>query len=170
MNRSKPGGARECASGGPRRTLVIAYGNSSRRDDAAGHYVVEELAKAIGAAAAGVELVKAHQLDVVMAERVASQDLVIFIDASLPTEQDERVRVLWIGVGAEESGPATSHVLSPGELLAVAGRLYGQAPEGILVTIRGEDFSFGEGLSTSTRAAAAEAAEKTKKLLCTSDQ
>ena len=169
MNRSKPGGARECASGGPRRTLVIAYGNSSRRDDAAGHYVVEELAKAIGAAA-GVELVKAHQLDVVMAERVASQDLVIFIDASLPTEQDERVRVLWIGVGAEESGPATSHVLSPGELLAVAGRLYGQAPEGILVTIRGEDFSFGEGLSTSTRAAAAEAAEKTKKLLCTSDQ
>ena len=44
------------------KTLVIGYGNESRRDDGIGRYVVEQLAKQD---LPGVELQTAHQLHLI---------------------------------------------------------------------------------------------------------
>ena len=45
------------------------------------------------------------------------------------------------------------HAFLPEEILGLALALHGRAPPAALVTIAGEDFSFGRGLSPSVQAA-----------------
>lgn len=144
------------------RSLVIGYGNPSRRDDGVGWHVVNGLRRrwgqpALPPLADGWEdlggqrdTLFLQQLTPELAATVADYDLVVFVDASLRPGQ-EPVRV----------GPvvpryrlaAISHHLDPSTLLALSERLYGRAPRGLLVSIRGHDFDFGEQLSPETAAA-----------------
>jgi Ni,Fe-hydrogenase maturation factor len=69
-----------------------------------------------------------------LAETLAGYDRVWFVDAHVGVIPELVRRVS----------------LKPEALLALAGQLYGRAPEGELFSIRGFDFDFGYGLSAET--------------------
>ena len=141
--------------------LVIAYGNPSRMDDGAGHYILNRLNHAwglppvglLGEPGADTVEVDGHrlrtmwvqQLDMGLAEDCAQVDRVLFVDAHV----DEVGLV--IAPVAEPSGLGlTSHVLTAATVLALAGSAYGHRPEGFRCTVRGERFDFSEQMTPDT--------------------
>ncbi|MCC7519234.1 MAG: hydrogenase maturation protease [Verrucomicrobiae bacterium] len=143
----------------PPRALVLGYGNPDRNDDGAGWAAIEALH---AGPPPDTELDTAHQLEVEMAERIASFDRVVFVDAAVP-EFPEPLAIFEIAPGWRSH--ATAHHLTPGDLLALAETLYGKKPRVTLVTIRGRDFHFGSTLSPETRAAVEEAVQRIRALL-----
>ncbi|GAB4506450.1 MAG: hydrogenase maturation protease [Anaerolineales bacterium] len=150
-----------------RRTLVIGYGNPYRRDDGVALHVANLLRAEQGlrplaldedgldACGYPLDTVVLHQLLPEIAPMLADYDLVVFVDAHTGVIPDD-VRVLPV---QEEYGfQAVTHHMSPGMMLALARAARGRAPDAALVSIRGEDFDFGEGLSAGCKARADAAA------------
>ena len=144
------------------RSLVIGYGNPSRRDDGVAWHVVNALRRrwgqpALPPLADGWEdlggrrdTLFLQQLTPELAATVAEYDLVVFVDASLlPTQEPVRVGP----VAPRYRLAAISHHLDPAALLALSEQLNGRAPQGFLVSIQGHDLNFGEELSPETAAA-----------------
>lgn len=126
--------------------LVIAYGNPLRADDGVGHHVAARLASA-----AGVRVVTGHQLMPEMAEDVSRAALVVFVDAEEgPSPGTVRERA----VAAAAADRILTHHVTPETLLACAADWYGRAPAGVLMTVAGGDFSYGEALSPPVARAA----------------
>lgn len=125
------------------KPLVVGFGHPLRRDDGVGLWVAQRLE-----GMPGVEVIAAPALTPELIPKLASADLVIFVDARMGAGpvRWERVRP-----GAR---PALIHALSPQGLLAWAEYLFGDYPEAWLVTLPARDLSFGEGLSLRTRRAA----------------
>jgi hydrogenase maturation protease len=123
------------------KTLVIGYGNESRRDDGVGRYVVEQLAKHD---LPDVELQTAHQLEVELAETLTHFDRVIFVDAAIPDAPTPIQRSV---VTPTFQSHAVAHYLTPPDVLSLSETLYGHVPQATLFSIRGRDFNFGTELS-----------------------
>ena len=132
------------------KQTIIGLGNPLRRDDAVGHYVLDALPEKLPEPQRPV-LIKTHQLDMTLVPALASQDLVIFVDAWISASGDEPVRLRSVRPSSFPSTPSPSHTLAPGDLLAAIHWLYGDTPHGLLVAVAGQDFSFGEGLSPVAR-------------------
>jgi len=142
-----------------RRTLVVGFGNSYRRDDGVGRAVVNLLRQQVGQSVLDplddglaelgreVDTVVVHQLVPEFAELLGSYDLAIFVDARVG-EGGEPLREAPIAPRAHTS--SVSHHLHPGTLLDLTRRLHGHAPEGVLLSLEGHDFDFGEALSPET--------------------
>ncbi len=158
-----------------KRTLVAAFGNVYRRDDGAGRAVVNALREQLGRPPLDlmddgfddlghrVDTVVLHQLAPELAETVANYDLVIMVDAhvaSLPEPlHQERI-------AAQYQAPTfVSHLTAPGTILKLAHEMHGRAPDGELLSLRGHDFSFGEGLSPQTAAWVPLAVERVQALI-----
>jgi len=114
--------------------LILGYGNSLRGDDAVG----PQLATILGGIAV-------QQLVPELAERLASEERVIFIDARTDLPPGE---VQMMPVDGES---ASTHWCSPGWLLRLAKEVYGKSPEAILIGIGGESFDLGAPLSEAAR-------------------
>lgn len=143
-----------------KKTLVIGFGNIYRRDDGVGFVVVNALREKLGRPPLGVEddgfedlghdvdTVLLHQLVPDLADVVAAYDLVIFVDAHVgeliaaPIHEEELV--------ASYETTVVPHQLHPRTLLTLARELYGGHTRGVLLSIKGHDFDFGEGLSAKT--------------------
>jgi hydrogenase maturation protease len=126
------------------RTLVIGYGNSLRRDDAAGVYAAERIRSEYP----GVECVTAQKLSPEMAITLAHFKRVIFIDAS-DAALDLNVRTLY--PGARVKTPE-ANALTPQMLLDASHEIYGQVPRQTLqIEIPASDFTSGESLSPKAR-------------------
>jgi len=77
---------------------------------------------------------------------VADAEEVLFLDAAVDgTPGELNVRDL---PPADETNPYETHLLSPQELVELAGKLYGKRPRARLVTLTGKHFGFGEVLSS----------------------
>jgi hydrogenase maturation protease len=141
------------------RSLVIGYGNPSRRDDGAGLAVVNGLRERLGRPplaegedgfeelGAAVDTLFLQQLMPELAETLARYDRVWFVDAHVGLVAD-LVRRVTLEPGFEPA--SVSHHLKPETLLALAAQLFGRAPRAELFSIRGSDFDFGAGLSSDT--------------------
>lgn len=151
------------------RTLVIGFGNVYRRDDGVGFVILNALRERLGRPLLDteddgfddlgheVDTLLLHQLVPELADDIAAYDLVVFVDA--------HVGVIPELIREEELEacykPATvSHQLHPCTLLVMAGELHGHHPRGVLVSIRGYDFEFGEGLSDRTAEMVPQATER----------
>ena len=111
----------------PRKpALIVGYGNTLRGDDAVG----PQLATMLGGIAV-------QQLVPELAERIATEDRVIFIDARTDLAPGD-VQVMPV-----ESDSASTHWCSPGWLLHLAQEVYGKSPEAILIGIGAESFDLG---------------------------
>jgi hydrogenase maturation protease len=141
------------------KTLVIGYGNDSRRDDGVGRYVIEQLA---ARPLTNADLEVAHQLEVELAETLTGYQRVIFVDAAIP-EQPEAVRRSVVRPGLQSH--AVAHYLTPADVLALCQTLYGHQPEALLFSIRGENFHFGTELSPAVAAAGRDVARQIADLL-----
>lgn len=126
------------------RVLVIGYGNPGRQDDGLG----PAAAAAIGELDwPNVTTADNYQLVIEDAVDVAAHDFVWFVDATREGEAPCALRRL---------SPApditfTSHLLKPEALLAIADQHFGTCPGAHLLSIRGYEFDFREGLSQQAR-------------------
>jgi hydrogenase maturation protease len=140
------------------RALIIGYGNPYRRDDGVALVVINSLRQRIGLHALEpdedgldnlgypVDTIMLHQLLPELVPVAANYEKLIFVDAHTST-LPEHVKVIEIH---EMYGfQAVTHHLSPQMLLALVKDIAGRVPESYLVSIRGEDFDFGEGLSAA---------------------
>ncbi|MCL0081779.1 hydrogenase maturation protease [Dehalococcoidia bacterium] len=144
-----------------KKTLVIGFGNVHRRDDGVGFMVINSVRERLGRPPLDAEddgfddlgheidTILLHQLVPNMAEMIAGYDLVIFVDAhvGIIPELLREEEVI-----ARCKTTIVPHQLHPGMVLALAHQLYGGQSRGVLLSIRGYDFDFGEGLSPQTAA------------------
>ena len=140
------------------KILIIGYGNPDREDDGVGWHVLQKLSDHFGspvlASDGGVfetdhnpQLIFVLQLTPEMAEAVAEYDYVCFVDAHTGAYAEE-VRLAPIGPGYQPS-PFTHH-FSPESCLELAQALYGRAPAGLVVSVRGYQFGYCTELSAQT--------------------
>lgn len=151
------------------RTLVLGFGNIYRRDDGVAFAVLNALRDRLGRPPLDIEddgfddlgqaidTVLLHQLVPELAEVAAPYDQLIFVDAHVsaieePVRQEE--------LEACFRSATVSHQLHPCTLLALVEQMHGGAPHGTLISVRGYDFDFGEGLSEETAALVPEAVEQ----------
>jgi hydrogenase maturation protease len=125
----------------PGAVLVIGYGNELRRDDGVGPWVARELA-ALGLPKVRVRTLP--QLVPELAAELAGARLAVFIDARLGSSQEKEVTMERLTPSGNPEIPG--HWADPGALLTLAS-IYGRAPAAVLVSVTGQDFSLGEGLS-----------------------
>ncbi len=143
--------------------LVIGYGNAYCRDDGVALYVINELRRFRGMRKLqpdedgldelghSFDSVMLHQLVPEIIPVVAGYRLVFFVDAHVGTIPD-RVRV----VRVEEEGGfhAVSHHMSPGMVLRMVPETKGVAPTAYLVSVKGENFDFGFGITDTCKLSA----------------
>jgi len=130
------------------RLLIIGYGNRLRGDDGVGCRAAELLRQRL--AQVDVEILAMHQLTPELMEAIGRAQRVIFIDAAAEGQPGEIVRQeLAVSAGFKTSpGPAAfTHQASPAALLAGAAALYGSNASGVLYSIVGESFEFGDQLT-----------------------
>jgi hydrogenase maturation protease len=139
-----------------KRTLIAGFGNLYRRDDGLGPAVVNAVRARIGRPLLdsqedgfddlgySVDTVVLHQLVPELAETIKDYELLIFVDAHVGTIP-VLIREERLSVGFQ--APLVSHQFRPSTVLAFTQQMYGRAPVAVLISIRGYDFDFGEGLS-----------------------
>lgn len=144
------------------RTLVVGFGNVYRRDDGVGFAVVNAVRRGLGlppleagddgmedipSAESPLDGIVLHQLIPELAELFGAYARVIFVDAHVAGLGE---KLLEEPLEACYKPATVSHTLHPCTLLALAAALHGHAPAGVLISVCGHDFDFGEGLSPET--------------------
>jgi len=138
-------------------TVILAWGNTVRTDDAVGPAVAERLRAAL-ADDPSVAVHVTTQLGPELAEVLAGADRALFIDAHVdPSAEGIVVAAIDPAPGAEVG---LNHMMPPSHLLALAKSLYGRAPEARLLTVRAHETGFGETLSPATAELAEEAVRR----------
>ncbi len=149
--------------------LVIGFGNVYCHDDGVAFYVVNGLRRQRGIRElqpdedgwderGGLfDTIVVDQLIPEIVPVVAGYPLIIFVDAHLGSIADD-VRV--IRVQEERRFHAVTHQMSPGMILSLAREMRGRDLEGYLVSVRGENFDFGLGLSERCKHCADVAVQK----------
>lgn len=140
-------------------TLVIGYGNPLRGDDAAGRYLVAQLATCYGARVSCLSL---HQLTPDLAADIAAVERVIFVDAS--SDVTLRQATLEPLLPSAAAG-GSSHHLHPATLLALTQSLYGLCPTAFLLGLPAQSFDLSESLSVFAAQGVAEGFELLRDLL-----
>jgi hydrogenase maturation protease len=124
------------------RTVIIGYGNPLRSDDALGWRVTERLRELV--TDSDVEILSLHQLTPELMDTVSRVERAIFIDAcaeGAPGDVVER------SVKPEPATASFTHHATPEAILAGARELYGHAPNAVMLSVAGADFSLGSELS-----------------------
>jgi hydrogenase maturation protease len=125
------------------RILILGYGNPLRGDDAFGWRVAERLLELPPDPA--VEILCLHQLTPELMDPLSRADFAIFIDAAASGEPGAMVERRIDPASAANA--AFTHHATPEALLAGARALYGRAPEAVMISVAGADFSLGAELS-----------------------
>ena len=135
--------------------MLLALGNTTRGDDGVGVVLGRALSGRLPPGIIHVE--EAIQLLPEHAEAAARAEAVVFLDATV-TGVPGAVSAHQVHLRAPRE--ALLHALTPEEILGLARMAYGRAPQGLLVTVAGGDFSFSERLSPEVTAAVPTAVEK----------
>lgn len=150
------------------RVLVIGYGNPSRQDDGVGLAVVNGLrARAgqppldegddgFGDLGRQLDTLFLQQLSPELAETLIDYAHVVLVDAHFGI-YPEVVHCETLAPQLEAA--IVSHHFKPGTLLALTRELYGRAPTGELISVRGFAFDFTPQLSPETAAGVAQVIE-----------
>lgn len=129
------------------KTLIIGYGSTLRRDDGVGYLIADQLQDALPEDS----VIARQQLTPDLADALSRSDRVIFIDACAKSAPGE-IKVVPVQPKGENWG-AFVHEMSPEVLLDCVKELYGKTPSALLITIGGESFEIGEGLTAPVAAA-----------------
>jgi len=137
------------------RALIIGYGNPLRGDDALGWRAAECLAAIPEVGNDPSILIETlHQLTPELAVNLADAELVIFIDATAPSERIAsgtlRCEELLEEAPAHE---ALGHHLTPAQTLAYARALFHANPTVFLASVAAASFDYGAPLSPAVEAA-----------------
>jgi len=139
--------------------LLIACGNSLRRDDGAGLVLAELLEKSWRLSNCRVQRISVHQLTPELAELIAAERAaaVVFFDSRVTTEKQGKHGVEVRRLALRSSSPSLGHHCNPETMMLYARWLYGKSMPCWIVSVPGSDFGHGEGLSEVAHKAIAEA-------------
>jgi hydrogenase maturation protease len=140
---------------------IIGYGNCHRRDDGAGRHVAEHLMPRYGAVS-GVRILSLHQLGPELAEDLQAAGAVVFIDAAMGPQFRGRT---WRRIRPVSDMAGVSHSLTAAALLGLTQILYGRCPPAWMVSVQGNDFGFGDGLTQATADHAIQAAREVARVI-----
>jgi hydrogenase maturation protease len=141
------------------KTLIIGYGNQSRRDDGVGWFVLEQLA---ALNLPDVVLETSQQLEIEASETISRFDAVIFVDAAIPEAPEAIQRSV---VTPNFQSHAVAHYLTPADVLSLCKTLYHRESKAVLFSIRGRDFNFGTTLTPEVEKAAREVVKQIAELV-----
>jgi len=151
------------------RTLVIGYGNPYRHDDGVALAVINSLRHRLGVNLLAldddgldtlgypVDTIMLHQLLPELVPVVANYQRLVFVDARIRASSEE---ISVVPIREEYGFHAVTHHLSPQMLLALVKEATGTFPLSHLISIRGENFDFGEGLSSECSGRVNDAVER----------
>ena len=118
-------------------TLVFAWGNPGRGDDALGPLFAERLA---ALDLPGVECLTDFQLQIEHALDLQGRQRVLFVDAALDGSAPFAVSALT----PRRDASFTSHAMSPAAILQVYAECEGPPPPAWQLAIRGQDWELGQ--------------------------
>ncbi len=135
--------------------LVVAYGNSLRRDDGAGLVLGRMLEEAFRNRGRRVKRISLHQLDPEVSLSISEEGVtsVVFVDTRVGIGSDDASLLQAVRVTGSSAEPQTVHHMGPSTVMAYARLLYGKDPIAWVLTVPGMDFDHGEGFSAFTQAA-----------------
>ncbi len=133
--------------------ILIAVGNTLRRDDGIAHRVLELLAPL----PAGVTAKYVQQLTPELAEYVAAAKRVLVLDADVEASE---ISLRKLEPHAAPPRSALGHVVEAAEVLSLARLLYGFAGEAWLCHLPAFDLGHGDVLSPEAHSAAKSAAKQ----------
>jgi hydrogenase maturation protease len=126
---------------------VLAWGNISRGDDAAGPLLAEKIQKLN---LDGLLLQEDLQLNIEHVMDLQTQTPVLFIDASCKPKQGFYLEK----ISAEPDNSISTHSVSPGALLHLFEKTNDStAPEAFMLHISGKEFELGQSVSQHTQSA-----------------
>jgi hydrogenase maturation protease len=131
-------------------TLIFAWGNPSRGDDALGPLFAERIATLASAHPlwGAVECLTDFQLQVEHALDLHDRNRILFVDASLDAEAPYAVS----SIAPQRDASFTSHAMTPQAVLQVYVDLEDEAPPPAwLLAIRGEAFELGAPIAPAAR-------------------
>jgi hydrogenase maturation protease len=135
---------------------IVGYGNPQRRDDGIGPYAASRLKDSLSGMRS-IHILPCHQLDPTLVEDLKDVGGVLFIDATVePLVAGWQRRALYPSI---DEWPFMVHDFKAPLLLGLIKALYSRCPEAWMVSVQGEDFGFGEGLSDRARLRANEAVD-----------
>lgn len=133
------------------RCLVLACGNTLRRDDGIG-LLLGQWAEERFRPDPRVQVILRQQFTVELVADIAAADSVLFIDASLKAPAG-RVRLTPVSSRVNNT-PSNSHTLSPNQLLVLTRSLYGSIKShAMLLAVGISSTDLGEKLSEPVEAA-----------------
>jgi len=137
--------------------LLIACGNSLRRDDGAGLVLAELLERNWRSGPQEVQQVSVHQLTSDLAEYIARKEVsvVVFVDSRVAITGARGFQVQVHKLDLEDSFSTTSHHMDPKTVMLYARFLYNKSPSSWTVTVPGTDYGHGEGLGKVAKRAIA---------------
>ncbi len=150
----------------PPKTLFIAYGNPDRQDDGVswivlqrlaalhGHYLNDTNADFYENLGHNPDFFFTLQLIPEQADLIVEYDRVCFIDAHVG-DKDGEIQLQKLQANFEPS--TLSHHMTPQFLLDICQQYHHSFPKAILLSIRGHEFSFVQGLSSKTEELAGKA-------------
>jgi hydrogenase maturation protease len=144
--------------------LLFGYGNLSRGDDALGPLLLEYVESHCDLE--GVEILSDFQLQIEHALDLDNRELVLFVDASVASDDAYDFAVL----EPARDKSYTTHAMSPAAVLDVYQEIKKQTPPPcFLLSIKGEKFELGEGLSANAEQHLAQACQFAGELLVNLD-
>lgn len=139
--------------------LLLAYGNPSRGDDALAPLLLEKIEVFCPNS---IELLTDFQLQIEHALDLKQRELVLFIDASVANTHPVELRQLQ----AHYDNSYTTHAMNPVAVMQVYQDIEKVAPPPcFLLSLQGEAFELGAGLSQTAAHSLQLAIELTKKLV-----
>jgi len=128
--------------------LLFGYGNLSRGDDALGPLFLETIENSVKPVLQSVEILCDFQLQIEHALDLENRELVLFVDASVACVN----AFDFVELVPARDDSYTTHAMSPAAVLAVYKNIKKQVPPPcFLLSIKGESFELGEGLSTAAK-------------------
>jgi hydrogenase maturation protease len=140
--------------------LLFGYGNLSRGDDALGPLLLEYVESHCDLA--GIETLSDFQLQIEHALDLENRSLVFFVDASVSCIS----AFDFVQLEPTRDKSYTTHAMSPAAVLDVYQSIKKQTPPPcFLLSIKGEKFELGEGLSANAEQHLAQACQFAGQLL-----
>lgn len=124
--------------------LIIGYGNALRSDDAIGRVLARLLGQRLNQED-DLRVYQVHQLTPELVERISGASHVIFIDAR---HGGKPGTVTSEAISPQIHDATFTHHVRPADLLGAALDWYGGSPRGLLISVVGASFEYGERLST----------------------
>lgn len=143
------------------KPLIIGYGNPLRGDDALGHVIVTQLQAELDPTLA--TFMCCQQLTLDLAEDIAQASQVILVDAALNGEAGAlTIRTI---TPSRTATHTLEHHMTPAALITAVSVLYDNVPPVTLVSLVGQQWQAGTGLSEMIRNTLPEAIHAIENLL-----